>query len=55
VEITTDRAGKTESGTPVPIGTTCTYLCHVPGGMVKVRLPDGAEEIVHPHIFAVLR
>jgi hypothetical protein len=55
MEITTDKNGVTESGKEVPVGTVCTYECHVPGGMVRVTLPDGSVEIVHPHIFAALR
>lgn len=55
MEITTDRAGISEDGIEIPTGTKCEYLCHVPGGMVKVRLENGDEEIVHPHIYKELR
>jgi hypothetical protein len=36
-------------------GTTVEYRGHVPGGMVRVRLPDGSEEVMHPHCFPELR
>lgn len=55
MEMVSDMEGVTESGKPVHIGTRCAYEGHVPGGMVRVRLPDGAVEVVHPHIFALLR
>lgn len=55
MEMIADREGVTESRKPVPIGTRCTYEGHVSGGMVRVRLPDGTSDIVHPHIFACLR
>jgi hypothetical protein len=32
----------------LPRGTVCRYVCHVPGGMVRVRLQDGRERVIHP-------
>lgn len=55
MDLTTDKAGVTESGKEIPIGTKCRYLGHVVGGAAKVRMPDGSEEIVNPHIFKELR
>lgn len=53
--MTSDKPGKTESGKDVPVKTTVEYLGHVTGGMVRVRLPDGTEDVMHPRCFAVLR
>jgi hypothetical protein len=36
-------------------GTKVTYLGHLPGQAVKVRMEDGSEEVVHPHCFPELR
>lgn len=55
MKMTSDRDGETERGTLVPAGTEVTYLAHVPFGMVKVRLPDGTEAVMHPHCFPGLR
>lgn len=55
LEMTTDRAGVTETGKEVPVGTSVIYVAHVPGGMVKVRLADGSVEVLHPHCFPTLR
>lgn len=55
MEMTTDRLGVTEAGVTIPIGTKCIYEGHVPGGMVRVRLPDGSSDVVRPHIFSTLR
>ena len=29
-------------------GTVGSYLGHVPGGMVRIRLSDGRERVIHP-------
>ena len=59
MEMTSDRAGEADmadlSRRDVPIGTTVTYLAHVPIGMVRVRLADGTTGIMHPHCFPTLR
>ena len=55
MNMTTDKECVAESGKAVPVGTVCVYEGHVPGGMVRVRLPDGSVDIVHPHAFAQLR
>lgn len=55
MEMTTDKAGVTETGIEVAIGTKCTYEGHVTGGMVRVTLPNGTIAIVHPAIFPELR
>lgn len=55
MKMTSDKPGDTESGKHVPAGTTVEYLGHLPGYAIKVRLPDGSEEIMHPHCFAELR
>lgn len=53
--MTSDREGQTESGKRVPIGTTVEYLGHLPGAAIKVRLPDGSKDVMHPHCFPELR
>lgn len=55
LKMTSDREGITESGRKIQIGTTVTYICHVVGGMVRVCLEDGTEEIMHPNCFKELR
>jgi hypothetical protein len=55
LKMISDHPGKTESGKSIPVGTTVEYLGHVAGGMVRVRLPDGAVEVMHPHCFKKLR
>lgn len=54
-EMTSDRDGETESGKKVPAGTKVEYCGHVIGGMVRVKLPDGSKEVMHPHCFPDLR
>ncbi len=44
-----------EAGQLVPAGTTVKYLGHIPGGMVRVELPDGRRVVMHPHAFPNLR
>ncbi len=53
--MTSDRCGVSATGIPIPIGTIVEYVCHVSGGMFTVRMPNGDELIVHPHIFPTLR
>lgn len=48
------RAGVTDTGTPVPIGTVVEYCGHIPGGMVRVRFDDGKKAIMHPACFKEL-
>lgn len=48
------RAGALDTGVTVPVGTEVEYCGHVPGGMVRVTLPDGASGIMHPGCFAEL-
>lgn len=55
MEMTSDHKGVTESGKEVPVGTTVKYLGHLPGCAVSVKLPDGSEEVMHPHCFPDLR
>lgn len=55
MKMTSDKEGVTETGRRVEAGTTVEYLGHVVGGMVRVRLPDGTEDVMHPHCFKVLR
>lgn len=55
MNMTSDYKGETETGKTIPAGTTVTYIGHVIGGMVKVRLQDGSEEIMHPNCFPTLR
>jgi hypothetical protein len=42
MEMTSDRSAITDAGRIVPAGTRVTYIAHVVGGCVRVRLPDGA-------------
>lgn len=45
------RAGETEDGKVVPVGTLVEYRGHVLGGMVCVRFEDGTEAVMHPACF----
>ena len=55
MDMTSDRGGETEAGELVPAGTTVKYKGHVPGGMVRVELPNGVIAVMHPHCFPNLR
>lgn len=50
-----DRPCISDRGMMVNVGTKVTYLGHLPGHAVKVRMEDGSEEVVHPHCFPELR
>lgn len=54
LNMTTDRAGKTECGRLVPVGTHVIYVCHVVRA-VKVRMDDGTEVIVNGNLFPETR
>lgn len=45
------RVGEDEGGKTVSVGTVVEYQGHVPGGMVRVRLPDGKLAFMHPACF----
>jgi hypothetical protein len=47
--------GETELGTILNIGDKVEYLGHIPGGMVKIKLPHGETDIAHPGCFKELR
>jgi hypothetical protein len=53
--MTSDAPGKTDAGVLVPAGTEVRYLAHLPGGMVRVKLPDGTVAVMHPACFPALR
>lgn len=53
--MTSDRPCISDRGMMVNVGTKVTYLGHLPGQAVKVRMEDGSEEVVHPHCFPELR
>lgn len=55
IPMTSDKPGETDGGRNVPAGTTVGYLGHVPGGMVRVRLPDSQIAVMHPACFPSLR
>jgi hypothetical protein len=55
LSMTSDRPCISDSGAMVHAGTKVTYLGHLPGQAVKVRMEDGSEEVVHPHCFPELR
>ena len=44
-----------ESGRKLVPGDTCEYRGHVAGGMVRVELPDGTTDVIHPHATKELR
>ena len=54
LEMVSDHDGETESGRMVPAGTKVEYMAHV-ARCVRVRLPDGKEEIMNPNCFPDLR
>ena len=53
--LTADNKGKSGKGWFISPGKKFEYLGHVPGGMVKIRLPDGTEDIAHPGCFKELK
>lgn len=55
LKMTADRRGVSEGKRDIPVGTVCEYVCHVSGGMVRVRLPGVDEDVVHQHMFRELR
>ncbi len=55
LSMTSDRPCISERGMMISVGTKVTYLGHLPGQAVKVRMEDGSEEVVHPHCFPELR
>lgn len=55
LSMTSDRPCMTDSGLLIQPGTKVTYMGHLPGQAVKVRMEDGSEEVVHPHCFPELR
>ena len=48
-------AGITEKEAILKVGDVVEYMGHVPGGMVKIKLAGGVEDIAHPACFAELR
>ena len=44
--------GVTENGFRLTVGMVVEYGGHVPGGMVRVKLPDGTLDVAHPGCFA---
>lgn len=55
LNMTSDRDALSESDRMIKAGTTVEYVCHVAARAVRVRLPDGSEEIVNPNAFSQLR
>jgi hypothetical protein len=55
MKMTSDKEGVTETGRRVEVGTEVEYICFVVGGMVRVRLPDGTEDVMNPRCFKALR
>lgn len=55
LRMTSDRDAEAECGRFVPAGTRVEYCAHLGRGMVRVRLEDGTEVVVHPHCFEQLR
>ena len=55
LSMVSDRPCISDRGMMVNVGTKVTYLGHLPGQAVKVRMEDGSEEVVHPHCFPELR
>lgn len=47
--------GVTENEVRLEIGQEVDYLGHIPGGMVKIKLPDGTEDVAHPGCFKELQ
>jgi hypothetical protein len=42
------HAAETETGKRLNPGDVVEYVAHVVGGMVKVKLPDGTKDVIHP-------
>lgn len=59
LSMTSDRDGIAEDGRLIKAGTKVTYIAHVYGGMVRVRLDNAygptGECVMHPHCFPKLR
>lgn len=55
LRMTSDRNGETTDGLMIKSGSVVEYLGHVIGGMIRVRLEDESEAIMHPHCFEQLR
>lgn len=49
------RKGVTEGENILNVGDVCVYLGHIPGGNVRVKLPNGDQDVAHPQCFAELR
>lgn len=47
--------GETDKGAPLSVGDIVIYLSHLPGGNVKIRLPDDSVHIANPNCFQELR
>lgn len=47
--------GETENKKHLCVGTKVEYIAHLPGGMVKIKLADGAEDVAHPFCFKELQ
>lgn len=54
MEMIADRRGITDGGRSIEPGDKVTYVCHV-GWNVRVRFPDGTEDISPSAIFEQLR
>lgn len=55
IKMTVVAAGITEKEKVLREGDTVNYICHLPGGNVKVRLQDGTVDVAHPLCFDHLR
>lgn len=55
LELNIVHPGETENKKHLCVGNKVEYLEHLPGGMVKIKLFDGSEDVAHPYCFKELQ
>lgn len=55
LSLTVTHNGETENGTMLEKGMIVQYRAHVPGGNVKIILPNGKQDIADPRCFQELQ
>jgi hypothetical protein len=55
LELNVVAKGETEKGIALDVGMKVEYRGHIPGGNVKITLPNGETDVAHPLCFEELR
>lgn len=55
MKLTVVAVGVTENEKRLEVGDEVIYVSHIPGGMVKIKLPNGEIDVAHPGCFKELR